>query len=328
LKSFSEIKIRILDNLSIGTRESLAGVCNFAEVNISHLASNNPLLFTPNSSSSPQVELVVGDIRERNVCITACKDIDVVIHLAAHAGVLPSIEDPFYDFEVNIRGTLNLLNGAVKNKVKRFIFASSNAPMGNQEPPMSEKKVPKPLSPYGASKLSGEAYCSAFYGSYGLETVVLRFSNAFGSYSLHKNSVIAKFIKDSLTQGILTVYGDGRQTRDFIHVNDICEAIALCTWHHDIGGEVFQLATGKETSIINLAEGIKGISGNNIQIEFKPPRRGEIGRNYADITKIKKHLGFSPIITLEQGLKMTFEWFRNLPQEILKREEGVRSGSD
>ena len=140
--------------------------------------------------------------------------------------MIPSIKDPFFDFDTNALGTLNLLYAAVNNKVDKFIFASSNAPLGNQSPPLSEGKAPKPLSPYGASKLSCEGYCSAFNGSYGLKTVVLRFSNVYGPYCLHKQSVIAKFIKNGISKGELTVYGDGNQTRDFIHVNDLCHAIS------------------------------------------------------------------------------------------------------
>lgn len=190
--------------------------------------------------------LIEGDIRDKEVCLKACRGVDCVVHLAAHAGVIPSIENPYYDFEVNILGTLNLLKAAVENNVEKFIFASSNAPLGNQNPAMNETKVPRPLSPYGASKLACEAYCSAFYHSYGLRTISLRFSNVYGPYSLHKNSVVAKFIKDAIIKKQLTIYGDGKQTRDLVYVDDLCRAILtiLGSTKEIVFGDVFNLGTG------------------------------------------------------------------------------------
>ena len=329
LKKNSDITVRVLDNLSVGTKENLAQVCSFSEINIFDLTSNN---FSPSS----QVELVVGDIRDRETCVKVCKGINVVIHLAAHAGVIPSVENPYYDFEVNVLGTLNLLYASVENKVDTFIFASSNAPLGNQKPPMIEQKPAKPMSPYGASKLACEAYCSAFYHSYGLKTISLRFSNAYGPYSLHKNSVIAKFIKDGILKRELTIYGDGTQTRDFIHVEDLCHAIHLLltpnalppTSHIPrIWGEVFQLATGRETRIIDLAEMVRELFREEIQIEFKPERKGEIKRSYSDINKAKALLGFEPKISLKDGIKRVYEWFMSQDIETIKNTMAL-SGSD
>ncbi|MDL1971510.1 MAG: NAD-dependent epimerase/dehydratase family protein [Candidatus Desulfofervidaceae bacterium] len=153
-------EITILDNFSVGKKEYL-------EEAIGDLPNKH------------YVKIVKGDIRDKATCEEVCKEIDAIVHLAAQAGVIPSIEDPFYDCEMNVIGTLNLLYSAVKNKVDKFIFASSNAPLGEQEPPVSEDKTPRPLSPYGASKLACEGYCSSFYGSYGLKTIVFRFSNVY-----------------------------------------------------------------------------------------------------------------------------------------------------
>jgi len=175
--------------------------------------------------------------------------------------------------------------------------------------PINEKMIPSPLSPYGASKLYGEALCIAYFHSYGLKTVSLRFANAYGPYSGHKTSVVAKFIKRARRGIPLEIYGDGRQTRDFIHAKDVCQAIHLCitnnqsTTHHSpinqltnsSWGEVFQVATGKATRIVDLAEIIKKTArakGNtDIQTIFKSARRGEIRRNYSDIKKAKSSLG-------------------------------------
>ena len=204
----------------------------------------------------------------------------------------------------------------MKNKVEKFIFASSNAVLGNQAPPVNEDKVPTPLSPYGASKLACEAYCTAFYCSYGLKTVSFRFSNVYGPYSIHKDSVIAKFIKDAITKGMLTIYGDGMQTRDFIHVKDLCHTISLIlnpeslTLNPDeVWGNPFHLGTGRETSIIELADYVKGFFENNVKIVFEAERGGEIKRNYSDISKARTLLGFEPEVDIEEGMKEVYDWF-------------------
>jgi UDP-glucose 4-epimerase len=325
-------RIRVLDNLSVGKKEDL-------ETLIPESLSLNP--------SIPNYELMIGDIRDRDTCMEATEGIDAVIHLAAHAGVIPSIENPYYDFDVNVFGTLNLLHAAVKNKVDKFIFASSNAPLGEREPPMHEYMAPSPRSPYGASKLACEAYCSAFYGSYGLKTISLRFSNVYGPYSLHKDSVIAKFIKDGLIKGVLTIYGDGTQTRDFIHVDDLCNAIYKILTFNDysvnsinqtnsinqmnsinhLWGEVFHLGTGKETSIINLANYVRELSGNDIKIVFEPERKGEIKRNYPDISKAKAIFGFKPQIDLKDGVREVYEWVMNKSIDEIKYVQAL-SGSE
>ena len=353
--------LRILDNLSIGTKESLESLLSelgtFTKKETKNLIDYS-LTLNPTDSRPPRkrercgqainsnntsnsIQLVIGDIRNRQTCIKAIEGIDAVVHLAAHAGLIPSIEDPFFDFDTNALGTLNLLHAAVNNKVVRFIFASSNAPLGDQAPPLSEARVPKPLSPYGASKLSCEAYCAAFYGSYGLKTVILRFSNVYGPYCLHKESVIAKFIKDGISNSGLTIYGDGKQSRDFIHVNDLCHAIFLCilalenerltnqpiTNNGKISGEIFHLGTGKETSILEMARLIQGVFDKKIKISFAPERKGEIKRNYSDITKPKRILGFSPQISLKDGVESVYKWLINKDIDEI-REAAVLSGSE
>ena len=301
-------KIIVLDNFSIGKGEYL-------EEAIYDLPNKN------------LVKLVKGDIRDKNLCDEITKNIDVIVHLAAQAGVIPSIKNPFYDCEINVIGTLNLLYSAVKNKVDKFIFASSNAPLGEQVPPVSEEKIPKPLSPYGASKLACEAYCSAFCHSYGLKTIILRFSNAYGPYCLHKNSVVAKFIKDGILKGKLTIYGDGKQTRDFIHVDDICQAVYLVLnfsnskSSNEIWGTPFHLGTGKETSILELAKLIRELFEKEIKVSFAPERKGEIKRNYSDITKAEELLRFKPSISLKEGVKQVYNWFRTKSIEEIKNAE-------
>ncbi len=307
-----DYEITVLDNLSIGKKEYLEeAICDLQK--------------------RDSVKLIKGDIRDKGVCEEACKNVDIVIHLAAQAGVISSIKDPFTDCNINIIGTLNLLKSSVENKVDKFIFASSNAPLGEQEPPVNENKIPKPLSPYGASKLSCEAYCSAFYYSYGLKTVIFRFSNVYGSYCLHKDSVVAKFIKDGILKGELTIYGDGKQTRDFIHVEDICQAIYLilnCSRFSDeIWGTPFHLGTGKEISILELAELIRNLFDKEIKINFAPPRKGEIIRNYSDINKAKKLLRFKPQVSLNKGIEEVYNWFKTKSIEEIENAH-VLSGSE
>lgn len=302
--------LRVLDNFSVGTSVNLVEVAGKHSVSVDQVSTGA----APLPPLSGSIQLLKGDIRDRDACMEATEGMDTVIHLAAHAGVIPSIEDPFFDFETNALGTLNLLHASVKNKVDSFILASSNAPIGDQPPPMNEGLPPRPISPYGAGKLACEGYCSAFYGSYGLKTVVLRFSNAYGPYSMHKNSIISKFIKDALTAGKLTVYGDGTQTRDFIHVKDLSNAIFMILnaggdSSAKLWGETFHLGTSKETRIVDLAEDVKELIGEKIQIVFEPPRAGEIKRNYSDIAKAKRVFGFVPKVGLEEGVREVHEWF-------------------
>ncbi len=255
------------------------------------------------------VEILKGDIRDEKTAREAVKGCKYVVHLAAQTDVIKSVEDPKFDFENNAWGTLNMLNASKENSIEKFVFASSSAALGEKEPPIREDMVPKPISPYGASKLAGEGYCSTFYGSYGLKTVVLRFANVYGIHSTHKTSVIAKFIRRILEGKELVVYGDGTQTRDYINVKDICSAIEL-SLEKNVGGETFQIGTGKETSILQLIDILKSVSGKELNIRYEPPRKGEILRNYVDNSKAKRALGFNPNINLEQGVMKTFEWFK------------------
>ena len=314
-------RIRILDNLSTGTKDNLEeSLSEFGKaVAVKH---HDGLIYElqnklrSEENEKVQIELLIGDIQSYDTCFDATEEVNSIVHLAAHAGVIPSIKDPFYDFEINARGTLNLLQAAYKNKVDKFLFASSNAPLGDQGPPMSEELAPKPLSPYGASKLSCEGYCSAFSGSYGFKTIVFRFSNVYGPYCLHKDSVVSKFIKDGFSKGVLTIYGDGTQTRDFLYVEDLCRVISNVLQMEnfsnspDAWGEVFHLGTGKETSIINLANIIKKLFTKDIQVIHEPERKGEIKRNYSDISKAINLLNYGEGIPLQKGVQNTFNWLK------------------
>lgn len=317
--------IRILDNLCVGSKEDLEMVLsefgNFREENI----EGGGYKYHCEEYGYPVIELRIGDVCNQEAVEKAVEVVDTVVHLAANTGVAPSVANPTLDMESNVVGTFNLLEACRKSNVKQFIFASSSAPIGEAEPPIHEEKAPRPVSPYGASKLAGEGYCSAYYRTFGIKTVSLRFGNVYGPLSKNKNSVVAKFIKQALNGETLEIYGDGNQTRDFIYIDDLIQAIILSinlnpSPHNHLlptpkpWGEVFQIATFKETTVNEIAEKIKLIvkkeTGKDIDVVYGKPRTGDTKRNYSDISKAKKILGYEPRFDLDTGLIHTFEYFR------------------
>jgi UDP-glucose 4-epimerase len=277
--------VRVYDNLSTGSEELLDGT---------------------------GAELVRDDVRDVDSLERAARGCDTVFHLAAGTGVIPSIEDPFADFDMNACGTLAALWAARRAGATRFVFSSSNAPLGAGAYPASEARPVAPLSPYGAGKAAGEAYCSAFYGAYGLDTVAVRFSNAYGPRSAHKGNVIPLFLRSILEGRELVVYGDGAQTRDFVYVEDLADGLLRAAEVDGIGGEIFQLASGVETSLNRLVELLGEVTGRELAVRREPPRPGEILRNYSLIEKARERLGYAPAVQLEQGLRRTHEWFSSV----------------
>ncbi|MBS3817516.1 MAG: SDR family NAD(P)-dependent oxidoreductase [Candidatus Thermoplasmatota archaeon] len=289
----TDLNINVLDNLSEGKLEYLEEIDNYSE---------------------DRIIFFEGDIRDEEDAERAIDGCDYVINLAAQTSVMDSIDDPERDAEINIMGTINLLEAGVREDVERFILASSAAPLGEQEMPIDEDKVPEPLAPYGASKLACEGYCSAYAGSFGLETVALRFSNVYGPKSWHKGSVVAKFIKQILKGETPVIYGDGGQTRDFIHTRDISQGLHLaCVEDLNEDFELFQIATGEETSINELYSILeRSLEEKGIDVpepEYGDEREGEIYRNYADISKAEEKLNYSPAVPLEEGIEETIDWF-------------------
>lgn len=301
--------IRVIDNLSVGTREDLGLVCKFDEIT----PSNLDRLTKQNKQSA--VELVVGDIIDHQLALNVTKNIDLVVHLAANTGVWQSVEDPRTDCMTNVIGTLNYLEAVRTNHVNRFILASSGAPVGECEPPIHEEKVPHPSSPYGASKLACEGYCSAYFRSFGIDTVALRFGNIYGPGATHKSSVVAKFIKQAIAGEKLEIYGDGKQTRDFIYIDDLISAIRLAANADGIGGEIFQIASSAETSVLELVVKLDHILTDNgirgVKVYHNDPRPGDVIRNYSDTSKALRILGWKTKVGLVEGLKRTVEWFAN-----------------
>jgi len=261
------------------------------------------------------VHLLVGDITDSEAARLACTGVDAVVHLAANSGVPASVENPRHDLVSNVIGTFNMLEASRLNGVKRFVFASSGAPIGQCEPPIHEEIACHPVYPYGASKLAGEGYCSAFYHSFGLETVVLRFANVYGPGSRHKSSVVAGFIKRAMSGEALEIFGDGEQTRDFVYVHDLVRAICQSLMKEGIGGQIFQIASNRERTISETAEELldllRSAGLNGVGIEKRAPRVGDVKRNYSDTSKARKLLEWDTEVQFREGLEKTLAWFMN-----------------
>jgi UDP-glucose 4-epimerase len=257
---------------------------------------------------SLDVELLRGDIRDTAAVGAAMDRCTAVVHLAAQSGILPSLRDPKADFDINVGGTLNVLEAARAAGVERFVFASSNAALGRQQPPASEEKAPLPISPYGAAKLAGEGYCTAYHAAFGLQTVALRFANVYGPWSAHKSSAIAAFFKAAVEGAPITIDGDGRQTRDFVNVDDLCRAI-LASLHRPVGGETFQIAAGQEVSIEDLAALVREVVGHNVEVTRGPARSVDVRRIVASVAKARTMLDWEPTVELRTGLETTWRWF-------------------
>ena len=275
--------MRALDNFSRGSRDYLTGV---------------------------EAEVVEGDIRDEAAVAKAIEGVDTVVHLAAFGSVVESVDDPLENFDVNVRGTLVVLRAAAAAGVEKVVFASTGgAIMGNTPPPVDETSLPWPISPYGASKLCGEAYCHAFAGSFGLPVVALRFANVYGPMSDHKKGVITNFIKQSLRGEPIVIYGDGTASRDFLYVDDLCDGIAAGV-DADLRDDVVHLASGEETTINDLARLILQLTdASDTPIRYEERRRGEIERTFARPERAAELLGFEPAHSLAEGLEKTVRWF-------------------
>jgi len=293
-------QVRIVDNLTVGKPSAL--------------------LFAPTAVTNykdwDRLQLVEADIKDRGTALKVVEGADTIVHLAANTGVIPSIESPQEDCETNVIGTFNYLDAARSQNDISFVFASSSAPLGDHEPPLHEELAPHPKSPYGASKLAGEAYCSAFWHSFGVRTTALRFGNAYGPGSAHKESVVARFCRRVLQGETLEIFGDGGQTRDFIYIDDIVDAIIRSGEQTAGGGEVLQIATASEHTVNEIAERIAALAKEVANIEttviYHDARAGEVLRSFADTSKAEKFLGFRPQTSLDHGLSKTFYYMKDV----------------
>jgi UDP-glucose 4-epimerase len=256
----------------------------------------------------PGVKFCRGDFLDSRVLKQCLVGVDAVVHLAAMSGVMDSIADPTRCFADNAEGTFRLLEAARCAGIAQFVNASTGgAILGEVAPPISEAMAPAPLSPYGASKLATEGFCSAYSSSYGLPCVSLRFSNIYGPNSAHKKSVVAAFIKRVLDEQPLFIYGDGTQRRDYLFVGDLVRGIAAAIGRRVSG--TFQLGSGRPTSLLELVQALEIAAGRPLAIERKPSRAGEVHSTWCDISKSRDAFGYSAPTALAGGLRATWDWF-------------------
>ncbi|WP_183093436.1 NAD-dependent epimerase/dehydratase family protein [Nocardioides stalactiti] len=261
-----------------------------------------------------QVRFVHGDLRSREDLRGALEGQDAVVHLAADTRVIPSIEDPAFNFENNVIGTFNLLEECRALGIGRIVAASTGgAIVGDVPPPVHERMAAQPTSPYGASKLMLEGYLSAYSASYGMKGCALRFSNIYGPRSFHKGSVVAHFFKQVLAGEELVVYGDGSQARDFLYVGDLVEGIRVAIDSDATGA--YQLGSGKPTTVNELLELMRAATGRELDVRYEAFRAGEVVQTWCEVDKAREGFGFDPVTSLDQGIRRTWEWF-------LARSEG------
>jgi len=282
--------VKIVDNFSTGDRRNISDILG-------------------------KIELIEADVRDLESMRSAVEGVDFVLHQAALPSVARSVSEPIASNEVNVTGTLNLLVAARDAGVKRFIYAASSSAYGNTPVlPKREDMSPRPLSPYAVSKLIGEHYCRVFYHVYGLETVSLRYFNVFGprqNPSSQYSAAIPKFITAMLEDEPVTIYGDGEQSRDFTYVQNVVNANLLACNAPDASGEVINIACGGRFSLnqlISVMEEELGIKAHRV---YTQPRPGDVKHSRADITKARALLNYEPIVTFDEGLRKTVEWFAN-----------------
>jgi UDP-glucose 4-epimerase len=257
-----------------------------------------------------------GDVTDQATVRRAARGTDAIVHLAAQSGVAPSVARPDRDFDINVRGTFNVVDAARREGVARVVFASSGAVLAGARPPLHEELPASPLSPYGASKLYGEGVVRAFE-VFGIVGVSLRFSNVYGPLSSHKKSVVAAFLRRTLRHRPFIVYGTGRQTRDFLYVSDVAEAVKRALGA--TRGGVYQLGTGVETSVLSLARLVADVVGVPFEVERRPTRPGEAARNVSDISLAQKALRWKPRVGLREGLALTLGWMRGAGRGVPSR---------
>lgn len=283
--------VKVLDNFSTGKRE-----------NIKRFESD--------------IELIEGDIRSLHIVEEAMKGTDVVLHEAALPSVPRSIKDPVTTNEVNVSGTLNILNAAVAAKTKRVVFASSSSIYGNNpELPKHEDMVPNPLSPYAVSKLAGENYCKVFAQIYGLETVALRYFNVFGPNqdpSSQYSAVIPKFINSVLKNESPVIYGDGEQSRDFTYISNVIEANILASEVKIDSPVIVNCACHDRITLNELVSAINKILNKDVKPEYNTERTGDVKHSFAAIGKAEKLLSYRVADPFVNGLEKTIAYFQNL----------------
>ncbi len=268
------------------------------------------------SEISDKAEFIEGDIRDINTVKKACENVDYVLHQAALPSVQKSINNPILTNDININGTLNVLEAARDAKVKRVVYAASSSAYGDTVTlPKKEDMKINPISPYAVSKAVGELYCRVYSQVFGLDTVSIRYFNVFGPKQdpeSHYAAVIPKFIKALIENRSPTIYGDGEQTRDFTYIKNVVNAnILAAKASNPLNGEVMNVACGKRISLNQLVEMLNSIIGKNIEPVYEDERAGDIKHSLADISKAKRLINYSPTYDIDEGLKETVRWYEN-----------------
>jgi UDP-glucose 4-epimerase len=282
-------EVVVLDNLFSGSRDNLAAI-------------------------EDRVRFVEGDVRELATVEQCAAGCEVIFHEAAIVSVPLSVERPQESHDVNIQGTLNVLQAARTARTRRVVFASSAAIYG-EEPtlPKVETMRPEPMSPYGVEKIAGEHYLATWSKLFAVETVALRYFNVFGPRQDPRSpysGVISIFVDRILSGRPVTFYGDGLQCRDFVYVDNVVDANILAATRDGVSGRVYNVACGKRTTLVELASLIERAAGRSVERTFAEPRAGDIKESVADVRRAQAELGYTPVVDVEDGLKRLVQYVR------------------
>lgn len=286
--------VRVLDNLATGSKK-----------NIEEFIAN------------PRFEFIEGDIRDYQTCLDACESIDAITHQAALGSVPRSINDPLTTNNVNITGTLHIFNAAREKGISRVVYAASSSTYGDhKELPKVEDRIGNPLSPYAVTKYVNELYAKVYANLYGMNFIGLRYFNIFGPKQNPKGpyaAVIPLFAEALLNGKPPVINGDGTHSRDFTYIDNAVSAniLSLFTANPEAGNQVYNIACGQQISLLDLFNGLNKEAGTDIEPVFGPERKGDVKHSLADISKARTLLGYEPYVSVEEGLKKTFSWYKS-----------------
>ncbi len=285
-------RVRLFDDFSTGRGENLA-------------------------SLPPSVEVIEGDLRDGAAVSRACEGVDYVLHQGAIPSVPRSFIDPVAVTQVNVLGTLHVLEGARRNGVRRVVYASSSAVYGDQPAAVKDESLPTcPISPYGASKLAGEHLALAYHRGHGLETVALRYFNVFGPRQNPNSTyaaVIPRFVTALLEGKPPEVHGDGGKSREFTYIDNVVAGNRLACSAAGAAGQAVNLACGGSFTLLDILAKLGRLVEREVAPRFSPPRIGDIRTSRADIARARQILGYEPVVSLDEGLRRTVEWYRSVP---------------
>lgn len=283
-------EVVVLDNFSTGKQENLKEILD-------------------------KITLIEGDIRDQKTVDYAVQDVSAIFHEAALASVPASVADPVTAHDVNVNGTLNVLEAARSSGIKRIVFAASSAAYGDDpRSPKWETMCPVPISPYAANKVACECYMQAYAAAYGMETVCLRYFNVFGPHQDPFGAyaaVIPAFVSNILRGQRPQVFGDGEQTRDFCYIENVCQAnwLASQASAEQCNGVPLNIACGEAVSLNQILEKLKSLMKSEIQADYLPPRVGDIKHSLADVSLAKKQIGYEPLVFCDEGLEKAIHWY-------------------